>query len=148
MNETAGKKDTNYSTGSSSGEMNILYLAGTRRFSYLKFDLRPATPCVNGGTLPSSANIVAAEVSLYTFNIGGAPACGANSCWHVMERVRGAWDSVRHSPGIISRARPDTGTRVRPGARKSTILFEHGTGAFNWGAAVPAGSGDAASQMT
>lgn len=132
VNETAGKKDTNYSTGSSSGEMNILYLAGTRRFSYLKFDLRPATPCVNGGTLPSSANIVAAEVSLYTFNIGGAPACGANSCWHVMERVQGAWDQSN----ITWNNQPcptGYGDSCQAGGTKSTILFEHGTGAFNWG---------------
>ncbi|MCA9242214.1 MAG: DNRLRE domain-containing protein [Planctomycetales bacterium] len=131
VNETAWQRDTNYST---SNEMNILYLAGTRRFSYLKFAVQPNITCDNGGTLPAGADIIAAEVRLYTFNIGGLPACGANSCWHVMERVRSAW-----SPATLTwNNQPcPTGYAVScqlPGNTPSTILFEHGTGAFDWGA--------------
>ncbi|MCB1256355.1 MAG: DNRLRE domain-containing protein [Microthrixaceae bacterium] len=137
VNEFAGSQGTNYSTGSSSQEMNMLYLAGSRRFSYVRFNVAPNVDCDNGGTLPASANIIAAEVRLFTFNIGGLPACGANSCWHVMERVRANWSESTinwsnqpcpHAVGV------DYGKSCQAGNVASTILFEHGTGAFNWSA--------------
>lgn len=137
VNEFAGSQGTNYSSGSKNEEMNILYLAGSRRFSYLRFNVAPGVACDNGGMLPSGANIIAAEVQLFTFNIGGLPACGANSCWHVMERVRSNWNESTinwsnqpcpHAVGV------DYGRSCQPGDQPSTILFEHGTGALNWSA--------------
>ena len=137
VNEAAWAQGTNYSTGSASQEMNILYLAGTRRYSYLRFDVAANKVCDNGVTLPAGATITGAEVRLYTFNIGGLPACGANACWHVMERVRSSWDQSTltwanqpcpHAPVV------DYGKSCQPGDVASTILFPHGTGAFDWSA--------------
>lgn len=130
VNETAWEQNTNYSSGSGSNELNILYLSGTRRFSYLRFDVAPNVTCDNGGTLPAGVTIVAAEVRLYTFNIGGLPDC-ASSCWHVMERVRSDWTE---STLTWANQPCPTGFAVscQPGDVPSTILFQHGTGAFNW----------------
>jgi prepilin-type N-terminal cleavage/methylation domain-containing protein len=73
-------------------EMNIFYRTNLRRFSYLWFDVRPGILCQDGATtLPDDANIRSVRLSLYTFNVGGAPACDG-SCWHVFERVPAAWD--------------------------------------------------------
>ena len=134
VNQDLIRRDTNYSSGSGSGELNILYLDGTRRFSYLKFDIAPNVTCDNGGTLPTGATILAAEVRLYTYNIGGFPACGANSCWHVMEKVRGTWDEStltwNHQPCPAT----PLGASCKADNTASTTLFEHGTGAFNWSA--------------
>lgn len=133
VNEILWEQDTNYSSGAGSEELNILYLDGTRRFSYLRFDVAPSVACENGGTLPAGATIVAAEVRLYTFNIGGLPACGANSCWHVMERVPVAWDQAT----LTWNNQPcptGYGDSCQTGGTPSGILFEHGTGAFNWSA--------------
>lgn len=131
VNEYAGSRDDNYSSGSRNQEMNLLYLAGSRRFAYLRFNVAPGVTCDNGGTLPAGANIIAAQIRLYTFNIGGLPACGANSCWHVMERVRGAW--VENKLTWNNQPCPTGyGESCQPGGSASTILFEHGTGALNW----------------
>lgn len=133
VNETAWEQGTNYSSGAGSQEMNSLYLAGTRRFSYVRFDVAPNVTCDNGGTLPAAVTILAAQVRLYTFNIGGLPACGAGSCWHVMERVRSGWDQ---STLTWDNQPCPTGFAVscQPGDTPSTILFQHGTGAFDWSA--------------
>ena len=72
-------------------EMNIFYRAGLRRFSYLRFDVAPNVTCDEGQLLPPTANIRSVRLSLYTFNVGGAPACDG-SCWHVLERVPDQWD--------------------------------------------------------
>ena len=77
VNEFAGQQGTNYSTGPYSQEMNILYLAGSRRFSYLRFDIAANKVCDNGVTLPAGAVFRGAEVRLYTFNIGGGPGRAA-----------------------------------------------------------------------
>ena len=133
VNEFAGRQGTNYSTGSEANELNILYLAGSRRYSYLKFGVAANTVCDDGSTLPVNATILAAELRLYTFNIGGGPTCGAGSCWHVMERTRGAWTEST----LTWNNQPcptGYGQSCQPGDTASTILFEHGTGAFNWGA--------------
>jgi prepilin-type N-terminal cleavage/methylation domain-containing protein len=131
VNETAWAQGTNYSTGSNSQELNILYLAGTRRYSYLRFDVAANKVCDNGVTLPAGATITGAEVRLYTFNIGGLPACGANSCWHVMERVPSTW-----SQSTLTWANQPCptgyGTSCQAGGTASSILFQHGTGAFDW----------------
>ena len=132
VNETAGSpRNTTYNSGN---EMNILYLFGTRRFSYLRFNIQAGvSTCNEGGTLPSGANIVAARLRLFTFNIGGLPACGANSCWHALERVRSNWDpstlTWNNQPCPTANA-----TSCRPGDVPSNILFQHGTGAFDWSA--------------
>lgn len=131
VDETAGKQNTNYSTGTGSDELNILYLSGTRRFSYLRFDIKANMSCDNGVTLPTGATIVAAEVQLYTFNIGVLPACGANSCWHVMERVPATWNQSTLT--WANQPCPKTlGVSCQAGGTASTILFEHGTGALDW----------------
>lgn len=133
VNEFAGSTNDNYSTGSRSTEMNMLYLAGSRRYSYLRFDVSPNVECANGGKLPAGATILAAQVRLYTFNIGGLPACGADSCWHVMERVRSAWNESK----VTWNNQPcptGYGQSCQADGKPSTILFEHGTGAFNWSA--------------
>lgn len=133
VNEDAIRRNTNYSTGSGSQELNILYLAGTRRFSYLRFNIAPGATCDNGGTLPASIAILSAQVRLYTFNIGGAPACGIQACWHVMERVRSNW--AQSTLTWNNQPCPTGyGDSCQPGGVDSTILFEHGTGAFNWSA--------------
>ena len=135
VNEAAWAQGTNYSTGSGSQELNILYLAGTRRFSYLRFDVAANKVCDNGVTLPTGANIYGAEVRLYTFNIGGGPACGLQACWHVMERVRATWDQStltwanQPCPKVPV---VDYGRSCQPGDVPSTILFQHGTGALDW----------------
>jgi len=131
VNETAGKQNTNYSTGTGSDELNILYLSGTRRFSYLRFDIKANMSCDNGVTLPTGATIVAAEVQLYTFNIGGLPACGANSCWHVMERVPATWNQSTLT-WANQPCPTGLGVSCQAGGTASTILFEHGTGALDW----------------
>ncbi len=131
VNEFSGSRNTNYSTGPRSQEMNILYLAGSRRFSYLRFDIEAGKVCDNGVTLPAGVVFSGAEVQLYTFNIGGGPACGADSCWHVMERTSGAWDQ-----SLLTWAnQPCTttyGDSCQTGGVPSTILFQHGTGALDW----------------
>lgn len=133
VNEFAGQQGTNYSTGPYSQEMNILYLAGSRRFSYLRFDIAANKVCDNGVTLPAGAVFRGAEVRLYTFNIGGGPACGADSCWHVMERVSGAWD--QSSLTWANQPCPKGyAVSCQPGGTASTILFQHGTGALDWSA--------------
>lgn len=80
--------DTAYGTAN---EMNIFYRNNLRRFSYLRFDVAPGATCEGGGTLPADANIRSVRLSLFTFNVGGAPACDG-FCWHVMERVSSAWN--------------------------------------------------------
>lgn len=126
VNEDAIRRNTNYSTDTA---LNIFYLGGTRRFSYVKFTIAPNLTCDNGVTLPAGANIVAAEVQLYTFNIGGLPACGANSCWHVMERVNATW-----SPATLTWNNQPCTTTYGASCQgsPSTILFQHGTGALDW----------------
>lgn len=79
--------DTIYGTAD---EMNIFYRNGLRRFSYLRFNVAPGATCEGGGTLPAEANIRSVRLSLFTFNVGGAPACDG-SCWHVLERVPEEW---------------------------------------------------------
>mgnify|MGYP001421578457 CR=1 FL=1 len=129
VNEVAWGQSTNYSTGPQSREMNILFLAGTRRFSYVRFNVQPNVACENGGTLPAGANIIAAEVRLYTFNVGGLPACGS-SCWHVMEQVRSAWNEATLT-WANQPCPTGYGDSCQPGGTASTILFEHGTSATN-----------------
>ncbi len=137
VNETAWEQGTNYSTGPASQEMNILYLAGSRRFSYVRFDISANKVCDNGVTLPAGATIYGAEVRLYTFKVGGGPACAINYCWHVMERVRSTWDQSTltwaNQPCPVVPV-VDYGKSCQTGNTPSTILFQHGTGAFDWSA--------------
>jgi len=127
VNEIAWAQTTNYSSGPNSREMNILYLAGSRRYSYLRFAISAGMTCDNGATLPAGADIYAAEVRLYTFGVGGAPACtgGGDSCWHVMERVGGVW--AQSSLNWVNQPCPTGyGQSCQPGGVASTILFQHG----------------------
>ncbi len=116
-------------------EMDILYLNGTRRFSYLKFKVDASSVCDEGGTLGAGHTILTARLHLYTFNIGGLPACGANSCWHALERVRAAWN-----PSTLTwnnQPCPNGGAVNLPSCRADGakgVEFEHGTGALNWSA--------------
>jgi len=126
VNEDLIRRNTNYGSDSA---LNILYLGGTRRYAYLKFAITPGMTCSNGVQLPIGANIVAAEMQLYTFNIGGLPACGIGACWHVLERVPSAWD-----PSTLTwNTQPCTTTYgVSCQGSDSDILFQHGTGALDW----------------
>lgn len=133
VNEVLGKRDTNYST---EDHMDMLYLDGSRRFSYLRFEVAPDTTCDEGNTLGSGHIIVGARLRLYTYNIAGQPACGANSCWHALERVKassGPWtlsDLTWNTQPCPTSGRP---TSCRDDDANGT-LFEHGPGAFNWSA--------------
>lgn len=122
VNESANRKDD---TNAGDAAMNILYLAGSRRFSYLRFEVAPGATCDEGGALPENIDIRAARVRLYTFNVGGSPACGANSCWHALERVPSSWSAS----SLTWRNQPcptGYGESCAPGGSPGT-LFEHGT---------------------
>jgi hypothetical protein len=122
VDEFGGRKDDNHAT---SAEMNILYLAGSRRFSYLQFNIAPGATCDEGDSLPAGIDIKGARVRLYTFNVGGSPACGANSCWHALERVGAAWSGT----SLTWRNQPcptGYGESCASGGAPGT-LFEHGT---------------------
>ncbi len=127
VNEDSVRRNTNYSTDTA---LNILYLGGTRRFSYLKFAISPGMTCDNGVQLPIGANIVAAEMQLFTFNIGGLPACGIQACWHVLERVPSTWDPTTLTWNNQPCATTPLGASCQ--GSQSDILFQHGTGAFDW----------------
>lgn len=114
--------------------MDILYLNGTRRFSYLRFQISPTSVCDEGGTLGAGHTILTARLSLYTYNIGGLPACGANSCWHALEAVPRAWSAS--SLTWNNQPCPGGGSSV-PSCRADGakgIEFQHGTGALDWSA--------------
>ena len=130
VDEFAGQQGTNHS---SDDHMDILYLAGSRRYAYLHFNIAAGAQCDEGTTLPATADIKSARLRLYTYNIGGLPACGANSCWHALERVRSTWTAStlkwNNQPCPTGYA-----ASCETGGAASPILFEHGTGALNWGA--------------
>lgn len=86
VDEDASSRDSNFG---SADEMHLLYRDSLRRFTYLWFDVAPGVACAEGGTLPANVNVRSVRLSLYTFNVGGAPACDG-SCWHVLERVPAA----------------------------------------------------------
>lgn len=127
VDEFLGQQNANHAADS---HMDILYLAGSRRYSYVRFNIAAGATCEEGGTLPGTADIKAARLRLYTYNIGGLPACGANSCWHALERVRSAWTAN----SITWNNQPcptGYGASCAPGGAAGT-LFEHGTGALDW----------------
>lgn len=130
VDQFAGQRDTVHADDD---HMDILYLNGSRRFSYVWFRIDSSTTCNEGTTLGAGRTILSARLELYTFNIGGLPACGANSCWHALERVGGSWNPAT----LTWNNQPCTGqnavklTSCRPDGQPG-VLFEHGTGAFDW----------------
>lgn len=122
VDEFAGRKGDNHV---SDAAMNILYLAGSRRFSYLRFNIAPGATCDEGGTLPAGIDIKGARLRLYTFNVGGAPGCGVGFCWHALERVRATW-SANTLTWNNQPCPTGYGDSCAPGGAAGT-LFEHGT---------------------
>lgn len=104
--------------------MDLVGKPDLQRESLIHFDLRPDLgTCVDDdtdpqslATVPAGMKVVSATLKLYTWQVSGAPDCGANECNHVLNRATEDWTEA----ATTWSSKPSIGAR--------TATFAHGTG--------------------